>query len=120
MQLTDHFTQNELACKCGCGRCDMRGSFLAKLEKFRIAWGKPMSIVSGFRCEAKNLSLKNAAKNSPHIRGRAVDVRVRGSFERYMFLKLAFAQGFGGIAVNRTTVHLDDRPLSDPRSWHYY
>jgi len=98
----------------------MNGPFMAMLEKLRVALGRPLVIRSGFRCESKNMSLKKAAKNSLHLRGRAVDIRVRSSFERFMLIKHAMQLGFAGIGVNRTTVHLDNRPQSDAAMWHYY
>lgn len=37
-----HFTENELKCKCGCGRAEMDADFMVKLEQIREYWGKPI------------------------------------------------------------------------------
>lgn len=46
------------------------------LDPLRAAYGKPIHVNSGFRCEALNRILPNASKTSQHMRGMAADITV--------------------------------------------
>ncbi|MEO5348462.1 MAG: hypothetical protein H7836_02295 [Magnetococcus sp. YQC-3] len=41
MNLTNHFTAQEMTCKCGCNQQKMDPIFLTALESLRVAYGKP-------------------------------------------------------------------------------
>ena len=56
MQLTDHFTTDELECKC-CGECQMNREFMARLEAARVYANIPFRISSGYRCDKHNFSV---------------------------------------------------------------
>ncbi len=71
-QLTPHFTDTELACRCGCGMLPTQ-ELLDALEAIRLIYGRPIHIASGARCEAHNQAVGGAAK-SAHITGQAVDL----------------------------------------------
>lgn len=114
--LTPHFTFDELKCKCGCGTCLMNQGFLDALEELRSMW-KPMIITSGYRCNNYNVSIKGA-KNSQHTKGKAVDVHLVDSEDRFRFVELAFRLGFTGIGIDKAFIHIDNRSTGQ-RMWCY-
>ena len=76
-----YFTRAEF--RCPCGRC---GGFpvepdetLVRLaDRVREHFGAPANVSSGVRCQAHNDELSGSAKNSYHLRGKAMDFAVRG------------------------------------------
>lgn len=119
--LTEHFDASEFLCPCGsCTGGKMSPTFMAKLEKFRGIYGKPVKIVpgGGFRCVA--YEKKNGRSgNGMHPQGRAADFEVLSDADRYQALRIAFAI-FGGIGINNGSIHVDDRDAAAARSWTYY
>lgn len=106
--------------RCPCGECDggmPDFRFMDRLQALRTAYGKPMTLESCVRCEKHNKGV-GGATSSQHVRGRAADVVVRNVADRFLLVKLALEMGFGGIGINRTTVHVDDRRIG--AMWHYY
>ena len=49
------------------------------LDPLREAWGAPIIITSGYRCEALNARV-GGVKNSYHTRGMAADIRPKNGF----------------------------------------
>lgn len=117
-----YFTEQELACK-GTDECDMHPEFMEKLIAVREDYNQPMIITSGYRHLAYNDTI-GGAKNSPHLYGRAVDVKVAGG-DALRLIGAALRHGMRGIGVkqrgdhDRRFIHLDDMPQSDthPRPW---
>ena len=76
-----YFSREEF--RCPCGRC---GGFpvepdetLVRLaDRVREHFGEPATVSSGVRCQAHNDELSGSAKNSYHLRGKAMDFAVRG------------------------------------------
>jgi len=101
--------------------------FMAKVERLREAWGKPMVVTSGARCPKWNAVVSKTGEAGPHTTGRAIDFAVdRG--EAYRLLALAFSLGlFTGIGVNQKGggrfLHFDDLPDAPgqprPTLWSY-
>lgn len=103
-KLSEHFTREELACH-HCGRCDLHPLLVPKLELLRAAVGRPLRVVSGFRCVVHNRQV-GGARRSRHLLGEAVDVEAG-----YCTVPQAEAAGFRGIGVCRgKVVHIDMRP----------
>ena len=48
-RLARNFKLSELACPC-CLKCKMDPAFMDRLQVFRDLYGKPITIVSGYRC----------------------------------------------------------------------
>lgn len=115
-----YFKAHETRCKCGCGQNQMDPHFLAKLDGFREAVNRPLTITSGYRCPKHNSKVSRTGKSGSHTTGRAVDIQVRNSKERYELLRLAFFHGFTGIGISEWFIHLDDLDISKrPNSWVY-
>lgn len=123
--MTAHFTDAELACRCGCGTLP-KPDFMAKVEALRTAWGKPLKVTSAARCPHWNAIVSKTGDAGPHTTGRAIDFAVdRG--DAYRLLKLALEQGFAGIGVNQKGggrfLHFDDLPDAPgqprPSIWSY-
>lgn len=75
--------------------------------------GRPILVTSGYRTRATNERLRaqgiDAARNSFHLRGRAVDIRVPGVVPARMAEFGSFL-GLGGVGVYTDFVHLDTGP----------
>lgn len=67
------------------------------LDPLREAWGKPITVTSGYRCPALNRAV-SGAKNSHHITGMAADITTGSKvdnkklFQLVLDLKLVFTQ----------------------------
>jgi uncharacterized protein YcbK (DUF882 family) len=85
----------------------------------RLASSAPIEIVSGYRSPATNAALaaqdEAVAKNSFHLYGQAVDVRLadRKASEIYR-VTLNFAAGGTGLYARSNFVHIDSGPV---RTW---
>ena len=117
-KLVRNFTRSELVCPC-CGKCKMSPVFMDRLQVLRDLYGKPITIVSGYRCPLHNKAVRGSPK-SDHLRGEAVDIRVRDktSNELYHLRELAFALRFSALGFGKNQFHLGLR--SGPaKSWTY-
>ncbi len=118
MNVTTHFTENEL----GCSHCAQNGEVnlgpwaeegnQLLLEQVRTEFGHPMPVNSGYRCP--NHPIELAKENGPgsHTNGLGLDVAVYN--ERALRLTLcAFYNGWLGIRwqqkgnLNSRFVHMD-------------
>lgn len=67
------------------------------LDPLREAWGKPLTVTSGYRCPELN-KIVGGAKTSHHLRGMAADISTgnrvenRRLFQLVLDLKLPFTQ----------------------------
>lgn len=113
---TKHFSKEEMNCNCGCGFVPPQ-EFMDRLEKLREAWGKPMTITSAARCRTYNAKV-GGVPDSQHVLGHAVDIALPNT-ERWALVKLAMEQGWGGIGVANSFIHLDIRPVMEGRVWIY-
>lgn len=116
-----NFSAKEFACS-HCGENEMKPEFMAKLQKLRTAYGKPMKITSGYRCAKHPIE---AAKSAPgaHASGCAADIGIQGA-EAHTLLSLALQQGFTGIGVQQNGtgrfLHLDTlQAPTRPTVWSY-
>ena len=110
--LTEHFSRIEF--KCQCGNCDFDTvdvDTLALLEEVR-EWAMVAVVInSACRCDFWNHSI-GGSKNSKHVQGRAVDIRIEGKTpdEIAEFVEKLMPD-FGGIGVypEKNFVHFDTR-----------
>ena len=130
LKLSKHFTQLEVACKCGrCkGGTKISPDLMTRLQAMRDAAG-PIRITSGVRCRKHPESLTRPT--SSHVPndlgdvegkvGHAVDIAARGSGRRFRLLAAAIAADFTRIGIGKTFLHLDnDYKKSQGVIWDYY
>ena len=53
-QITEHFKEREMRCKCGCNKLKYDCKLIAKLEILRDRLKVPIIITSGYRCIEHN------------------------------------------------------------------
>ena len=108
-----HFTDAEMTCRCGCGRCDMDAAFMARLDELRDRVGVPLVVTSGFRCQPHNATV-GGSDRSAHLFGLAADIHVISDAGAYRLLAAALEIGVAGIGLRlhgpgiRQMIHLDD------------
>jgi peptidoglycan hydrolase-like protein with peptidoglycan-binding domain len=106
--------------KCPCGKCngfpvEPDLNMVKLLDKIREAYGKPITITSGVRCQSYNDSLSGSIKNSAHIQGKAADFYIPGQNDtasgRTAVVKKAYSLGAKYSYANTTgmgkTVHVN-------------
>lgn len=80
------------------------------LENIRKYTGKPVIINSGYRSAAYNATIKNAARNSQHVQGKAADIRIVGvTPAKVAQIAECFLGSSGGIGIYSTFTHVDVR-----------
>lgn len=121
--LYPNFSETELRCK-HTRQCAMHPDFMARLQKLRTTFGKPMIISSGYRHPTHPVEARKASPGA-HALGRAVDVAVERE-DAYRLVAFALMHGFTGIGVKQKGggrfIHLDDVPpgvLPRPTIWSY-
>lgn len=78
-----YFTREEFRCTCGGRGCsgfpaEPVERLIRNAEAARIYFGAVADVSSGVRCPLRNGELPGSAQNSLHMRGKAMDFRVRG------------------------------------------
>lgn len=58
------------------------------LDPLREAWGKPLTVTSGYRCPALNKAVSGVA-NSQHLRGEAADITTGNVVDNRRLFQLA-------------------------------
>jgi hypothetical protein len=123
----DHFTEAEMACRCGCGKCRMSENFMARLGGLRKDVKFQFIVTSGARCTVHNEAVGGAVM-SAHLEqsdgAHAVDVSVWGH-RVFALVSAACRHGFMGIGLMQDGpldyrfVHLDDMigTPGRPRPW---
>ena len=104
-----YFKESEFVCS-HTGKYEMESEFIARLNQLRNAYGKPLTISSGFRDPTHPVEAKKKGKGGSHTTGQAADILVSRE-EAYILLLLAFDLKFTGIGVNQKGgarfLHLD-------------
>ena len=103
--VSPHFRLTEFQCRC-CGCVKLHPELLVKLENLRSAWGSPLLLTSGFRCEKHNKKV-NGAEASLHLLGQGADIVVPNVNQRE-FIEAAEKEGFDQVIpyAKRNFVHL--------------
>ncbi len=116
--LTKNFSRREFACRCGCGYEEICIKLVEKLQVTPEKFG-PIHINSACRCVKHNQE-EGGGHNSSHLRGWAVDIRCRNSFERFFLVKYFLQEGFSRIGIGETFIHVDlDPEKPDSLIWLY-
>jgi uncharacterized protein YcbK (DUF882 family) len=72
--MSEHFKASEFNCKCcGKGGDKINPKLLQLLEAIRVKLDAPITILSGYRCEAHNTEC-GGKKKSQHMLGNAADI----------------------------------------------
>lgn len=98
---------NRAEFRCGhCGRLDaLEQGLVTRLQRLRDIVGKPLVIVSGYRCCQGNAAV-GGTKYSQHLFGRAADIPAG-----YATVAQCKRAGFVGIGVRAgKVVHVDTTP----------
>ena len=111
---SEHFAFREFICKCGgrfanCRRIRLHRGLLSGLEKMRAAYGKPITIVSGYRCPSYNQKV-GGASSSQHVYGAAADVNY--VLHRTAVRRLRIFAGIGRSKSTSMVRHVDRRDVS--------
>lgn len=80
------------------------------MQRYLAQYGytQPIHVTSGFRSPKTNASTEGAARNSQHVQGKALDIRIPGLSAEYLGQLLQWlSQGGVGTYANRNFVHLD-------------
>jgi uncharacterized protein YcbK (DUF882 family) len=108
-KLSANFKVNEFCCSDGSDTVFISDELVAVLQKIRNHFGKPVTINSAYRTEAKNKAV-GGATYSRHKYGLAADIVVKG------VTPLAVAQyaqtllpSSGGIGLYKSFTHVDVR-----------
>ncbi len=110
MLLSENFKQYEF--ECHCGKCEIilpPAELLTVLEDVREHFGRPVTIISGYRCPVHNARV-DGRKGSKHKKGTAGDIAVSGvapkKVQKYLLKKYPKKYGIGRYA---TFTHIDVR-----------
>lgn len=115
--MTKNFSKSEFDCKCGCEiPHDVYVNIVKlanQLQHFRDIINKPITINSGYRCEAHNKKI-GGVKYSQHVLGKAADIVVQDLDPVFVigFIDTEIQNGDmlqGGLGLYNTFVHYDIR-----------
>lgn len=84
----------------------LKPELVALLDKARDIAGIPFVLTSTLRSPEKNSEV-GGVKDSAHLHGEAVDIRVRNSSERFIISKALHDVGFTRIGIAETFIHAD-------------
>jgi len=107
--ITPNFKVKEFACKDGSDKVLIDTNLVInKLQKIREHFDKSITIISGYRTESYNKTVKGAT-NSFHLKGQAFDISVTGITPNKV-AQYAEILGINGIIEYNTFTHIDSRP----------
>lgn len=116
-KISEHFTREEVVCKCGCGYSLIDRTLLDMLENARKLACVKFIINSWCRCQAYNDSLPNSVPDSAHIKGLAVDISAK--LNKQIILKSLRKAGFKRIGIAKTFIHVDVDMDKPQKEWTY-
>lgn len=106
-QVTPNFNEMEFRCR-HCGMVKLHPALPAMLQRLRDRLGRPVSIISGYRCPTHNRNV-GGMPNSQHLLGTAADIVVQGVTSS-LVAQVADELGFGGVGTYSSFTHVDVRP----------
>lgn len=90
----------------------MDDNFLEMLDSAREISGIPFKINSGYRTIEHNYEV-GGKPNSSHIVGKAADIAVKGSRQRWIITEALIQAGFNRIGIAKTFIHVDSDDTKD-------
>lgn len=110
------FSEDEFACKCGCGKVEMVPAFVDKVDDIFtfLGWDNDR-LLSGYRCPSHEKAIGGTGSNHP--KGFAVDVAVMTGQELKEFLRACFWKDIRRVLIykGRGFCHIDDN-MDKPES----
>lgn len=104
IRLSRSFTAAEFRSKCGADKILIDAGLIEVLQRVRDHFGKPVTIVSGYRSPAHNRRVGGSPR-SQHMQGKAADIQVQGvpplDVARYL------RDHNGGVGIYATFTHVD-------------
>lgn len=91
----------------------MDAEFLKMLDSARKISGIPFKINSGYRTIEHNYEV-GGKPNSSHIVGKAADIAIKTSRQRWIILDALIKVGFNRIGIGNTFIHVDNDDTKDP------
>lgn len=70
--MSEHFSEDELRCSCGCGKAEVKQDLIAGLEDLRRFVKRPIIITSGYRCPGADKACGGSGSGA-HTLGMAAD-----------------------------------------------
>ena len=127
LKLSDNFNLSEFTCGMGnpCKHCGgvafIDPLLVLLLEDIRAIVGKPIRILSGYRCKSHNNEI-GGASNSMHMAGMAADLAPPEGLSISRFYELCQMavkkyQGGCGCYIGSNFVHVDIRCTPPNRRW---
>lgn len=117
--MKDYFPEKPWACRCGCGKNNIKDELVQGLNHARSLTTFPFIITSACRCEMHN-RLAGGSPNSAHLDGYAVDILTNNSRERFEILEALMRAGFVRFGEANTFIHVDCDPNKPKRvKWRY-
>lgn len=115
-KISEHFSREEFACKCGCGFDTVDTQLIQVLEYVRTHFDSPVTINSSCRCRIHNQMI-GGSENSQHLFGRAADIVVKNHTPKEVAEFLgAYMKGWGGLGTYDSFTHIDTR-TQGPARW---
>ena len=115
-----YFSVEESMCPCGCRQViSSSHPIWAAANLIRGTIGKPLTIKSGYRCYTYNSTIPNAAKNSKHAQGCALDISTSNlsSSDIYRFIEEAIRLNLR-IGLYSKHIHIDYSPTETRKFWY--
>ncbi len=125
--ISEHFSVEEMACRCGCGLgrevCDFDPRLIEAIEAVHYKANLPMRVTSGARCRGHNIA-EGGHEKSAHIvdsthQGQAIDFMIYDNNYRAIFLDAIYSVGFPGVGIAKGFMHIDVRPRLRRQCWTY-
>jgi zinc D-Ala-D-Ala carboxypeptidase len=100
----EYFSSAEMACRCGCGIDGAAAALVQRLNRARRIYGKPMRVVSGWRCARHDAAVGGAGN---HPLGLAADLACGDGPARLGMLTALLGAGFRRVGVASAFIHVD-------------
>lgn len=100
------------------GFANMDREFLEMLDNARQDSGISYQITSGFRTEEHNEKV-GGVKDSSHRKGKAADISVQNSRERWIITTSLIKAGFKRLGIAKTFIHVDNDHEKPDAIWTY-
>jgi len=97
--LSKNFSYDELACRCGCGTCEIKQPIIDVMQEIRNQLGKPLFVSSGYRCKNHPVEAMKPQGPGEHNAGYAVDIICHGQVALFV-LNAALLLGVTRIGLH--------------------